>query len=143
MTEAYHKIVASGMKVAMNKGPDGIMGSLKGSQDPVSDIVRGAIGVVGLLQRSAKGTMPPEAMILAGWRLALEGFDFAERAGILTVGAAELNKGAQLYAETILPKLGMTPEKLQKTAQQVQGIVRDPQKMAQLKKQQGASNGAA
>src|SRR3990167_9921915 len=76
------KIVNAGMKLALAKGPDGILASLKNSKDPVSDVVHVAIGIVGMLRREAHGAMPPKAMVPAAFVLMLHGLDFAQKLGV-------------------------------------------------------------
>jgi len=136
----YLKIVVAGMKYALDKGPGGVLASLKDSKDPLSDSVRGAIGIVGALRRGAKGTMPVAAMVPAAMTLLLHALDFAEKMKLLTITTVELNKATQLFSETIMPLLQVSKAKLDESVGQVHDILRDPEKMAQYKGQQ---NGAA
>lgn len=137
--DPFMRIVVSGMKVAMKGGPDSILAKLKGSQDPVNDIVKGAIGVLGLLRRAAKGTMPIDAMIPAGMVLVLQALDFAERAGMLKIDKATIDQATHAYMETLLPMLGITPEKMAQYAGQVNKLTQDPEKMSQLQRPQPPS----
>lgn len=132
--ENYTKIVAAGMKYAMAKGANGLMAALRDSKDPITDIVQGAIGIVGVLRRSAKGVMPVPAMVAAGMALVLQGLEFAERMGLLKVTKTEIDQATQMYVEEIMGRLGITPEKIGSLASQVQGIANDPQKMAAIQK---------
>jgi len=137
--EPYMKIVVAGMKVMLKGGPDGLLAKLKGSQDPISDCVKGALGLVEMLRRSAKGAMPADAMIPATMTLALQGLDFAEKLGLLKVGKAELDQATQLFVETVLPHMGITPQKMQQMTDQVHGVMQDPEKMSQLQRPQPPS----
>ena len=136
----YLKIVVAGMKYAMDKGPEGLLASLKDSKDPLADSVKGAIAIVGVLRGNAKGTMPLEAMIPATMSLMFQALDFAEKMNLLTVTETELDKAAHMFMDTILPLLNVPKAKLDESMDQVHGIMRDPDKMAQYKGQQ---NGAA
>lgn len=136
----YLKIVVEGMKYALNKGPEGVLASLKGSKDPLSDSVHGAIGIVGALRKNAKGTMPLEAMVPAAMALMFHALDFAEKMKLLTVTETELDKAAHLFLDTILPLLQVPKAKLEESFRQVHDIMRDPDKVAQYK---GHQNGAA
>lgn len=138
--EDYMKIVVSGMRYAMNKGPDSILATLKNSKDPLGDAVKGAINIVGLLRRASKGTMPLNAMIPAAMTLLLQALDFADKTSILKVGQAEVDKATQMFMETILPLLKVTPERMRAMLDQVHSTMRDPTKMASY---MGHKNGAA
>lgn len=136
----YLKIVVAGMKYALDKGPEGVLASLKDSKDPLSDSVHGAIGIVGGLRRNAKGTMPIAAMVPAAMTLMLHALDFAEKMKLITVTATELDNATHLFMDTIMPLLQVPKTKLDESLSQVHDILRDPDKMAQYKGQQ---NGAA
>lgn len=139
--EPYQKIVVAGMKYAMKGGPESLLAKLKDSQDPITDAVKGAIGVVGLLRRAAKGAMPVDALVPAAMTLALQALDFLEKAGVMKIGKAELDQATQLFVETIMPLLGVTPDKMQQITGKVTDIMQDPEKMRQLQMpQQGAQN---
>jgi len=127
----YLKIVVGGMKYAMDKGPEGILASLKDSKDPLSDSVRGA---------KAQGTMPLSAMVAAAMTLMFHALDFAEKMKLLTITEAELDKATHMFMDTILPLLNVPKAKLDESFSQVHDIMRDPDKMAQYRGQQ---NGAA
>jgi hypothetical protein len=130
--ESYMKIVIAGMKFALNGGEKSILAQLKGSENVVEDVVKGAIGLVGVLRRSAKGAMPVDAMIPAAMTLMLEALDYAERAGMLQIDKAVIDEATQLFIETLLPRLGMTPQKLGEMTSRVHQVMQDPEKMAKL-----------
>ena len=137
--EAYMKIVVSGMKFAMDKGPQGILASLKQSKDPLTDCVKGAISIVGLLRRAAKGKMPIGAVIPAAMTLMLQALDFADKMGLLKVRAAEIDKATKLFVETLLPLMNVPPEQVAQMTEQVHTIMRDPDKMQQIKEFQNGN----
>lgn len=130
--ESYQKIVISGMKFILDKGPDGILAQLGKSQNVIDDAVKGAIGVVGILRRAAKGVMPADAMVPAAMTLMLEALDYAERVGLLTVDTNVIDQATHLFIETISPRMGVTPQKLGQLTSQVHGIMQDPDKMARI-----------
>ena len=136
----YMKIVVSGMRYAMDKGPNSILATLKNSKDPLGDAVKGAINIVGLLRQASKGTMPIHARIPAAMTLLLQALDFADKTSILKVGQAEVDKATQMFMETILPLLKVPPERMRAMLDQVHNTMRDPTKMASYMEQQ---NGAA
>lgn len=134
--ESYMKIVIAGMKYILDKGDKGILAQLGNSQNVVEDTVKGAIGLVGILRRAAKGAMPADAMIPAAMTLMLEALDYAERVGLVTIDNSVIDKATQLFIETMLPTLGITPQKLGQLTSQVHGIMQDPDKMAKITQQQ-------
>lgn len=130
--ENYMRVVIAGMKFALKDGPNGILAKLKSSKDPVADIVKGAISVVGLLRRAAKGAMPGGAMVPAAMTLTLHGLDYAERIGILKVDKAVVDQATQLFAETMLVVMGVSKDQLNKMTNKVHGLMQDPAQMAKL-----------
>lgn len=140
--ESYMKIVVAGMKYALKDGPKSILAQLKDSQDPITDVVKGAIGIVGLLRRAAKGSMPIDALIPAAMVLVLQGLDQAEKFGLLKVGKPEIDQATQLFVETLLPQLGLTPEKLAQMNGRVQKLMADPEQMAKLRVSDTPQQGA-
>lgn len=128
----YMKIVVAGMKAAMSGGDKSILAQMRGSKDVVRDAVEGAIGLVGTLRRAAKGVMPVDALIPAAMTLMLEALDYAERVGMITLGKDTIDQATQLFIETLLPRLGMTPQKLGQVTSQVHQVMQDPERMAKL-----------
>lgn len=135
---AYDKIVLAGMKVIFSKDTHGpLMQGLKESQEPIKTAVEGVIGLLGILFKESRNTMPVGPMILAGQSLMMEVLDFMEQGGMIEVTPDVLGEATQLYIETLLPKIGMSPQKMQAIMSQAQGVMSDPQKMAQFKQSQG------
>jgi hypothetical protein len=131
---AYDRIVLAGMKVLFSKNTHSqIMQGVKEAQDKVTTAADGIVGLMGMLHKESRGTMPVGPMILAGMSLLMQALDFMEQAGMVQVDNAVLDTATQHYIETLLPKIGMTPEKIQAMLGQAQGIMADPEKMAQYK----------
>jgi hypothetical protein len=106
--ESYLKIVVAGMKAGLENGPNSILAGLQKSKDPVADCAKGAIGLVLILKHQAKGIMPVKAMIPAAMTLMLKGLAFADRTGIVKVGADELARATHIFAHDFLAKFGIT-----------------------------------
>lgn len=136
--EAYDKIVLAGMKV-MFEDKQMHAQLLQGLQQSpeVKTVVDGIIGIIGLLFQQSRNSMPVGPMILAGQSLMMEALDFMEEAGMIEATPDLLAEATQLYIETILPKIGMTPEKMKAVMGKAQGLLSDPQKLAQFKQKQG------
>lgn len=135
---AYDKIVVAGMKVMFSKETHGqLLQGLEESDDKMKSAVEGVIGLLGILYKESRNTMPVGPMVLAGQSLLMEALDFMEQGNMIEVTPEMLGQATQSYIETLLPKLGITPEKMKSMMDQTQGVMSDPQKMAQYKQSQG------
>lgn len=136
--KAYDKIVLAGMKV-MFEDKQMHAQLLQGLQQApeIKTVVDGIIGILGILFQQSRNTMPVGPMILAGQSLMMEALDFMEEANMMEVTPDVLAEATQLYIETLLPKIGMTPDKMKAVMGKAQGVLNDPQKVAQFKQTQG------
>lgn len=128
----YDKILVAGLKLALDKGPNGIAASLKQSQDPIKDIVTGAINIVGLLGMQSRGTMPIKAAVPATMALIIHGLAFAQKSGIMQVGNDQLTQAAKLFGNMITHKFGISPEMIKTAANNLHKITQDPGNMDKL-----------
>ena len=128
----YMKIVVSGMKVGLKDGESGILASIKNSKDPINDCAVGAVNLVLMLRKASRGTMPEKAMVPASMTLMLKALEFANKAGLIKVGADELNKATRIWANHILKTSGVTPQILTKIGSKVQSVVNDPIAMNEI-----------
>lgn len=133
----YNKIVVAGMHVALDKGPEGIMASLGKSKDPIADAAKGAISLVLILRKQAKGVMPLKAMVPAAMTLMLKALDFADRSKIVPVGEAELVRATHIFTDTIFARFGITKQGLANAATKVHAITQDPEAMAKINLKSG------
>ena len=134
MQEAYQKIVTAGMKMAFSKEANGaIVEGLDKSKTPIKDIAIGAVGMLLLMHKQSKGTMPQDAMVPAGMTLVLHGLDYYGKTSKAPVGNNEVDEATQIYMDALLPKLGITQDMLQKTSSQVQGVMQNPEQMQKYK----------
>ena len=134
----YDKIVLAGLRAGLAENGK-IMNMIADSKDPLSDVVKGAISLVGVLRKQSRGTMPLKAMIPAAFTLMVQGLDYADRAGVLEVDAAVVDQATEMFAETIMKLLGVSQAALQNLATQVNGVMQDPAKMVQLKGEAGVN----
>lgn len=137
----YDKIVVAGMKVALNRGPDGILASLKNSQDPIRDCVLGAINIVGLLGMQSRGTMPIKAAVPACMSLIIHALDFADKAGIVKVGPQELAQAGHLFGNLITKRFGISPDMIKTAAGNIEKVARDPVNMERMRRHAGFVKG--
>lgn len=134
--EDYRKVVVSGMRVALDKGPNSIMASLQKSKNPLSDCAIGAINLVLLLRKQSRNTMPMKALVPGAMTLMLQALDFADRTGLLKVGNGELVQATHIFTSHIFKMLNITGPMLQTAAQKIRQITSDP---ASVEKMQHAA----
>jgi len=131
--DAYNRIVQAGTKVIYDKATfTELSKAIRQAQDPVTEIAEGMIGILGILYKQSRKTMPIPAMVTAGMSLLLDALDFAEQAGLVKIDKAQLNKATTHYLNSLLPKFGLTSDKIDATLGQLGGTIKDPAKMAQI-----------
>lgn len=125
----YMKIVVAGMRTALDKGPDGIMASLKKSRDPVNDAAVGAVNLVLLMRKQSRGTMPIKALVPAAMTLMLQALDFVDKARITKVTAKKLDRATLIFRNQIFGAFHITPDVLKKAATAAHGVMQNPAQM--------------
>lgn len=125
----YLKIVIAGMKVALQNGPNGAIGQLRGQPDPTRACALGAVNLVNMLRRLSRNTMPVQAMIPAAMTLMLHALDFADRSGILKVDGKVLDAATKMFADFIMQALNVSAAQLQQAAVQAHGVMQNPEHM--------------
>ena len=138
--EAFLKILTAGLKFAFNKKAHGtIMEGLDKSQDPVHDIAVGTVGLLLVMNKGSHGTMPVPPMVPAGMMLVLHGLDYIEHTQNIKIGAAEIDEATKIFIQTIMPKIGITPEVFKQATDSAHKAMQDPALMAKFKQHhQGA-----
>jgi len=128
----YMKIVVAGMHAGLANGPNSVLASLLKSADPLTDAAKGAVSMVLILRKEAHGVMPLKAMVPAGMTLMLHALAFAEKTGMIKIGAPELVKATHVFTDTMFARFGITKQMLASTAQKVHGIMQDPAAMEKI-----------
>ena len=135
--ESYLKIVVAGMRAGMTDGPNSLLASLRDSKDPVSDCAKGAIGLVFTLKSQAKGIMSEKAMVPAASTLMFKALSFAEQMGLVKVGPDELSRATQIFAETFMSRIGVTPQMMAHAMGKVHTLTQDPVAMEMMSRKAG------
>lgn len=131
---AYDKIVAAGTKVIYDKETfSELIKGIDQSEDPISEVAEGIVGILGLLYKQSRKTMPLVPMISAGMALLIDAMDFMEQAGVADIDKETLAKATAIYMNSLLPKMGLTPEKMQGVLDGVKSTMSDPEKMNQYR----------
>lgn len=128
----YMKVVVAGLHIALDKGPDSFMAKLRNSRDPISDCATGAVALVLIMRKEARGVMPMKAAIPAGMTLMFHGLDFIDHAKIAKIAEPEVDRATTIFTNTLFQKLGITHAMLQQAAVRVHQITQDPDAMAQI-----------
>lgn len=133
----YLKAVNAGMKAALHGGTNSILAKLKDSKNPIHDSVVGAINLSLILRHQSRNTMPMKAMIPAATSLMLHALDFAESLGMVQIDKPELDEATHLLVNTLLKRLGITPNMLHTAAGKVHALMENPVAMERMKYQIG------
>lgn len=133
----FLKVVVAGMKLALDKGPNGILAGLHASKDPIGDAAKGAVNLCMLMRTHSRGTMPMRAFVPAAMSLMLQALDFLEKTGVKKIGNAELVAATKVFTNFLFKQLNITPEMLKTAANGVHGIMQDPAKMEMIKSKAG------
>lgn len=138
MRAQYQKIVVAGMKVALENGTNGILYKLRESKDPVGDAAKGAVGLVLLMRKQSRGTMPLPAMVPAAMVLLLKALDFAQKAGLIPpVDEKTLVGATHTFTDVLFRAFHISPQMLQTAAKNVHGITQDPIRMRKVQEAAG------
>lgn len=140
MRQNVDKVLTSILKVALNRGPQGLMSHLK-EGDPIETVVRGSIAITSILRRQSTGTMPPQAMVAAAFIAVLHGLAFVEKAGIMKIGPTELDTATEMFADEIAKSAGLTPERVAEMTAQTQSVMGNSEQTAELQKNFGGADG--
>lgn len=136
--DQYLKVVVAGMKIGLDGGPNGQLAKLlQNSKEPLKDCAEGAVNLVMVLRRGARGVMPLKAMIPGAFTLMLEALDVAERIGAVKVGNEELAQATKFFNDYLFKVLKITPEMLNKAAGAAYGVISDRDKMEVVKRRVG------
>lgn len=135
----YMRIVVAGMRAALHGGAGGslLVERLQRSKDPLTDIAKGAVNLVVALSHQSQGVMPMKAMVPASMTLMLQALDFADKAKVITVGAAELVKATHIWSNRVMTVFHITPAMVNKAADMAHGVMKDPTQMEAINRRAG------
>ncbi len=125
----YLRIVVAGMKLAMDKGKDGLLASLRQKPDPVGAAALGAVNLVMLMRHQSRGTMPIKALPPAAMGLLLQALDFLDKSRAVPIGANELARATHIFTNELFRKLRITPAMLQTMATRAHAVAQNPAHM--------------
>ena len=139
--DAFERLMKAGTKTIYSKGTfRSLSQHLRQSKDPVDDVARGIVAVLGILAHRARGTIPQGPLMQAGMLLMLDALDFLEQAGLLKVNAGTLDRATEEFVEALLPAVGLSRQKMDQVLEQIKAVMSDPAKMEAYRKSQGAQS---
>lgn len=135
----YLKIVVAGMHAGLSSanGRPPLLASLKGSKDPIHDCAVGAVNLVLILRKQAKGIMPLKALVPAATTLMLKALAVAEKMGLVEITPENLAQATRLLTNTLFHAFRITPQMMQAAAQKIHSITQDPGHMEAIKRAAG------
>lgn len=133
----YQKLVVAGLKVALANGNQSYLAQLKNSKDPLSDSATGAVNLVFILNKQARGTAPIQAMVPAAMTLMLHALDFVDKTGMMKIGTQELATATKKFSDVVFKNMNVTPQMLHKASESVSKAVKDPGHLEAMKRKAG------
>jgi len=114
MQKAFDKTVLAGQKLLYSPEMTELIDKTLATDDPIEKkLAEGAVGLVGLLGKRAKPSLPPQVVIPATVELLMEGADFLTESGKIEKPTPEQIKTAVHTAVAlILHKQGATPQQI-------------------------------
>lgn len=131
------RIVTAGITAAFSPQSHGqIFQGLDQSVDKVHDIAMGTVGLMLILSKQSKDTMPKAPMLYAGLILMLHGLDYLEQTMQIPIGNDEIAKATQIFMPVMQEKLGLTHDKLKAMSDTAHKHLQNPTFMQKYKQSQ-------
>ncbi len=132
----YDKIVVAGGHIALAHN-GAMLTQLAKAPDPIVGAAKGAVGLMLIMRKDAKGAMPMKAAVPAAMTLFLKALDFISRSKIAPVGEAELVRGTHVFTDFLFARMGITKQGLANVAAKVHGLTQDPAAMQAIQMKAG------
>lgn len=106
------RIVLAGLKVMFSKQSHPMMMEVMQGPDPVPyKLSQGICGLLGLLMRESKNSLPPNLMVPAGMILMAHAAEFLRKSGI-KVSDQDIGNGIEMMTDTLMHSAGMDGNKV-------------------------------
>lgn len=133
--DAYDRIVVAGLKLMFSKDTHAmLMEGIDEAPDVAAWAGEGVVGVLGMLAKNAKGTMPFDEMLLAGVTLLMHGLDFLAQEGRVEPSVDTITVATKAYGKKVLSAGGVSDEQLSQMADQATQATQDPARAEVIKK---------
>jgi hypothetical protein len=125
--DAYDRIVEAGLTAMFDKRThDMLMEGMDEAPDVAAWAGKGVAGLLGMLAKQSRGTMPFEEMLLAGVTLLMHGLDFLVQMGKLEATPDTVATAMKAYSMTILAAGGVDEKMLGQMIDKSQQAMADP-----------------
>lgn len=111
----YTNTVTAGLKIMFDPSTHANMELIKNPDSrkhPVETISQGIAGLMWLMYKQSKNTMPIAIMIIAGTSVMADAIDFAERGLGIKFDNSMIARTTQLLSENLFTKMGVSREML-------------------------------
>jgi hypothetical protein len=140
LDDPSQRIVTAGLRFMFDpKTHKMLIEGIEDADDPLNMIGKGVAGIVVMMKKRAKGTMPPDGAVKASVVLLMHALDFAAKVDLIEESPEVINQSLQPMMEAMLSAEGITPDKMGALLSNVQSVVEDPAKFEAFQKaNQGA-----
>lgn len=133
--DPYERIVVAGLKAMFDKRTHNML--IEGLDEAPNVAVwagKGMAGLLGVLSKQSRGTMPFQPMLQAGVTLLMHGLDFLSELGKIEATPQVVSEAIKAYAMAILGAVGVTEEQLMQMGEQANSAIADPKNADMLNK---------
>lgn len=133
--DAYQRIMVAGLKAMFDKSTHAmLMEGMEQAPDVAEWAGKGIAGLLGMLTKQAKGTMPFQEMLMAGVSMLMHALDFLAQAGKVEPSPRTISTAMKAYSSAILSGAGISEEQLMQAGEQANQAIADPAKADLIKK---------
>ena len=141
--DPYDRIVAAGLKTMFDKSTHAMMlEGLNEAQDVAKWAGEGIAGLLGVLSKQSRGTMPFQPMLQAGVTLLMHAMDFLSETGKIEASPQSVAQATKAFAMAITNAAGVSEQQLMQMAEQANAAAGDPAQAQRLQQHFGGGNGA-
>lgn len=130
--EVHAKVVGAGLKVMYAQSTfDKLAEALNPDGDLVAQAGNAVMLVLNGLAEKARGSLKATDMISGGMVLMLNALQTLEDAELLKIEPSTLDQATTVFLNELLPKFGLTPDRMDELLGSVQETINNPERMAQ------------
>lgn len=125
--DQYDRIVVAGLKLMFNQKTHAML--MEGVDEAPSVAVwagKGVVGILGMLAKQARGTMPFEALIQSGVTLLMHALDFLAESGKVEATPAAVAEATKAYGMEIMKAAGVSEDQMMQMAEKANAAAGDP-----------------
>lgn len=128
--EVFNRILTAGKKVMFDpKLSKKLMEGVADAKDVPHTVGQGIAGIVMTLKKQSRGTMPEVEMAQAATVMLMEALDALTKVGLFELAPGAVDSATMAMSEALLGSLGVTKERMGALMGNVEGVMKDPEKM--------------